>query len=302
MIRTTNAELLKVAMNYLPLYDLSVKKLSEDYLSCNYGDFMTRFLYRMAYEAGNRVERMPFDDMIEQLKGAMSQVVINIHKIIDDKKNDTLGVLSPSCAFLHETSEMELVRLQFEVLYPLLAHHRRNDEVAFMECEHLKLLLCYPKASHEDLFRMSKMVLHNSCGDVLKNIYIGILGDFVKLYQALDFQTSREYADFAEYMGNMRVEGDKDLYDTSQNLWEYKVCHAIGFDAPEEDFKNSLEKFRSKFGWSNEGHILYVVDVFLHSNIGMMDSKFGAQAIACLDYYLSLRVPLDELKAAKSHA
>lgn len=300
MKRTTNAELLQVAMNYLPLYDLSVKKMSEDYLSYNYGDFLTRFLYRMAYEAGRRVDIMPLDEMITQCGVAMEEVASDIHVIIDDKKNDSLGVLSPSCEFLHQIREMKLVKLQFDVLYPLLAHYRRNDEPAFMECENPKLLLCYPKATQEDLFRMSKIVLHNSCGNDLKDLYVGILSDFVKLYQALEFQIAREYSDFAEWVGVMRVECDKDLYNKSQNLWEYKVCHAIGFESPESEFQESLEKFRSRFGQLNEGHIMYIVDMFLHSNTGMMDSKFGVKAIACLDYYLSLRVPLDEIKEVKS--
>jgi len=233
MKRTTNAELLQNAMNYLPLYDLSVNKLSEDYLSCNYGDFMTRFLFRMAYEGGSRVERMPLDELIDQLQEVMSVVASAVHKVIDDKNKDSLGVLSPSCAFLHEMSEMDLVPLHFEVLYPLLAHSRRSDPIGFGECERPELLLCYPKATHDDLFRMAKMTLHNQVGNELRDAYVGMLGDFVHLYNALDFQTSREYADFAEFMGNLQAESDKDLYDTSQNLWLYKVRHAIGFDAPE---------------------------------------------------------------------
>lgn len=301
MNRTTNAELLKVAMDYLPLYDLTVNKMAEDYLACNYGDFMTRFLYRMAYEGGKRIENMIDKEMVDQVAEVMSVLANDIHRIIDSKKNDSLGILSPSCAFLHEIGNIELVKLHFEILYPLLAHHRRNDIPAFMECEHPRLLLCYPKSSHEDLFRMSKMVFHTSCGKIIRDVYIGILGDFVKLYQALDFQTSREYADFAEQMGNMRVEGDKDLYDKTSHLWEYKVCHAIGFEAPENEFQESMEKYRVRFDSSVSGHVMYVADMFLNSNTGMMDSKFGVKAVQCLDYYLSLRVPLEEMKEARKH-
>ena len=301
MKRTTNAELLKVAMNYLPSYDLTAKKMAEDYVSCNYGDFMVRFLYRMAYEAGSRIERMPIHEVIDQLEGATSDVANEVHNIISNE-HGVLGILSPSCTFLHEMIKLELVKLHFEILYPLLAHHRRNDAVGFEECEHLMLLPCYSDASNEDLFRMSKMLLHNLSGNIVKDIYLDMMADFVKLYQVLDFQTSMEYADFAEYMGNMREESNKDLYDHSQKLWQYKVRHAIGFDAPEEDFEKSLEELRLRFGQLDAGHIVYVVDMFLHSNTGMIDSKFGIQAIQCLDYYLSLRVPMDELKASKRHA
>lgn len=298
--RTTNVELLQNAMNYLPLYDLSLEKLSEDYLSCNFGDFTTRFLFRMAYEGGKRTG-MPLDKMIDELQSVMSGVANDVHKVIDAKDKDTLGVLSPSCAFLHEMSEMNLVELHFEVLYPFLAHTRRNDPVSFDECEHLGFLPCYANATQDDLFRMAKIRMHSQCANELRDAYVGMLGDFVYLYKALDFQTSREYADFAEFMGNLREESDKDLYDTSQDLWQYKVRHAIGFEASESEFKSNIERIRGVFGSHNEGHIMYVTDLFLHSNIGMIDSKFGVKTVQCLDYYLSLRVPLDEMKEAKRH-
>jgi len=33
---------------------------------------------------------------------------------------------------------------------------------------------------------------------------------------------------------------------------------------------------------------MYVAYLFLHSNTGMIDSKFAVKAIQCLDYYLSM--------------
>jgi len=68
MKRTTNVELLKVAMDYLPLYDLSEEAMSKDYLSCNFGDFLTRFLMRMAFESGTLLSK---DDDVGKALGAL---------------------------------------------------------------------------------------------------------------------------------------------------------------------------------------------------------------------------------------
>ena len=298
-MKTNGIELTKTAMDYLPLFDLSIDTLVNDYRNYNFGDFATRFLLRFAYESGKLLKSeapVLMEAGVKELVRTANEFSNEIHDKINDHSLDLMGVLSPSCHFLHVLTDVDLMSLHLKVLYPFRAHAKRKEIEYFSECESPELQPCYTTATLDDLFRFCKISLHSLEMNEIAKAYRDIWREFNVVYDMTSFNTSAEYADFADEIGKLIEEGNQSLYDKSDCSWLYKTWH---FSSNGEDaFIKSIEQFRESWGTKQDSHLLSAIDLFIHSNTGMCDSQYGSRAVKLLDYHLSLKVPLEELKKA----
>jgi len=299
-------DLIKSAMDYLPLLDLSTESLLKDYVNVNYGDFLTRFLLRMALEDGKNLAGIAELSSVSvlggfgrKLKKVIKGIANELHEKILDPKNDVLGVLHPSCHFLHLVSEMDLVKMHMVALYPFRAHAVRMNESLFQECEDLVLLPCYESATLDHLFRFAKISLHahDGYGGQVGKAYVSLWEEYQNVYNASELEISAEYADFADEIGNIIRESDQSLFNKQDPIWLYRALNFF-HDDPNMLYEFITKKRKQFDLMPRSGHFMSALDLFLHSNTGMLETVYGDRVVKLLDYHISLCIPYQELKKA----
>lgn len=317
--RTTNFELIATAMPYLDQYDLSNDALLHDYQNWKFGDFIVKLCYRIAHEQGKILRANNITDFqagmtvhqMDVLPEVIADFITTIHRNINNVDKHELGILTPGCGFFHAfVDELDLPELHPFALYPYRAYHMRYNPEMFQEVESLSLNNLYTQSlDAETLFHFSKIYFHSSVGHLVKKAYFKNFKKIIDIYDGVEFEQSLEIADFSVELQKIRVEADAKIFEKDVPLYEYKDVYysklqSIVANKPSSEPTFEKKVLENRIAWDRfpRRDMASVLDILLHSNIGHIDNEFGARAVRLLDYHLSLRLPMDEIKDAMRKA
>jgi len=275
---TNNTEVLLSAMPLLETMQLDNFKLADDYLHCQWGDFHTRLLLRVACELGRKLQAYPGAKhfVLTQLD-SKDPINLALRYIQQEVESDhkKLVALHPS-VFSLEMLQGE----QMSDAAVLLAHPFAVRNGLYLSDVPIEIANAYMTSTPDQLFDACKYLLasHTDIMMVHATFLIGV----VEVWMELNLEEQMWFPDLSEQIGELH-----DAMDVGLKKRSNVIMRILGDDASKAD--DLLEDMRSSIPYDNRC-FAQMLELYLMPNIGMAPSHYSKRVMQILDYYVNLMI------------
>jgi len=275
---TSNIEVLLSALPMLEAMQLDNVKLADDYLHCQWGDFHTRLLLRVAYEFGRKLQAYPGTKSFELTRlDSKDPINLALRYIQDEVEHDhkKLVALHPSIFSL----EM-LDGKQMSDAAVLLAHPFAVKNGLYLSDVPIEIANAYMTSTHDELFDACKYLLASRT-DIMM-VYATFLIGVVEVWMELNLEEQMWFPDLSEQIGELH-----DAMDAGLKKRSNVIMRILGDDARKAD--DLLDDVRKSIPYDNRS-FAQMLELYLMPNIGMAPSHYSKRMMQILDYYVNLMI------------
>lgn len=276
--KISNSEIILGAMPLLETYQLDNVTLSDDYLSCRFGDFTTRMILLLGFEIGRKLKVKPekyFQVTNDNQTDPLNVAFRYVQKAIDDEKLAKFAMLRPTDivlqAFADGFSNHGADSLS-HVLLPLAASYGDAfSEWDKGERESLR------QATPDELFSLCKLEMIR-CSNLI-DVYAEHLGALASAWEVISMEEQSWFPDFASQIAELQAQVKTDML--SDSLVRHIYGDGIDFLCSASEQINAIVPVSSQ-------PFSHFVDVYLNSQIGVVRSFYVERAMQMLDYHINL--------------